>query len=152
MRALFGGPEVLLDDKVIKEWNQDDVAYWVGEQGNWAKGVYDDRFRSAGIDGNLLLNMEEADLLGPPINMHLGLHRRVFTDALKKLKARIKDRPGNFWEFKVSFHPFFKYPFVFKMSFSSIAIYFDLSFNFFRQLTEQSRYSFCLDFVNFQEQ
>lgn len=102
MRTLFGGPEVLLDGKVITEWNCEDVAYWVGEQGPWAKGIYDDRFRSADIDGSLLLKMKEEDLIGPPINMHLGLHRRVLIEALKQLQSRQKNRPGDFWEFKVS--------------------------------------------------
>ena len=101
MRTLFGGPEVLLDSKIITEWSPDDVAFWVGEQGAWAKGVYDDRFRSAGIDGNLLLKMTEEDLASPPISMHLGLHRRVFIGALNILKLRENDRPDDFWEFKV---------------------------------------------------
>jgi len=102
MRTLFGGPEVLLDSKIITEWSPDDVAFWVGEQGAWAKGVYDDRFRSAGIDGNLLLKMTEEDLASPPISMHLGLHRRVFIGALNILKLRENDRPDDFWEFKAA--------------------------------------------------
>ena len=93
---------MLLDSKIITEWTPDDVAYWVGEQGKWAKGVYDDRFRSAGIDGSLLVKMTEDDLANPPINMHLGLHRRVFIAALKRIMLRKKDIPGDFWEFKVS--------------------------------------------------
>ena len=107
MRALFGGPEVLLDDKVITEWNADDVAYWVGEQGAWAKGVYDHRFKSAGIDGILLLKMTEEDLTSSPISMHLSLHRRVFIDALKQLHSRKMDSPGDFWEFKVDYYNYY---------------------------------------------
>ena len=103
MRTLFGGPDVLLENKIITEWSPEDVAYWVGEQGAWAKGIYDKRFQEAGIDGHLLLRMKEEDLAGPPISMFLGLHRRVLVDALEKLKSRKKDSPGDFWEFKVSF-------------------------------------------------
>ena len=98
----MGGPDVLLDSKVVTEWTPDDVAYWVGEQGVWAKGVYDKRFKDAGIDGNLLLRISEEDLMGTPINMHLRLHRKVFMDALAKVQLRKKERPGDFWEFKVS--------------------------------------------------
>ncbi|XP_065066495.1 bifunctional apoptosis regulator-like [Rhopilema esculentum] len=101
-RQLVGGPDVLLDSKIVTEWTPDDVAYWVGEQGVWAKGVYDKRFKEAGIDGNLLLRISEEDLMGTPINMHLRLHRRVFMDALAKVQLRKKERPGDFWEFKAA--------------------------------------------------
>lgn len=98
---MLGGSEVLLHSKTITDWTPDDVAYWVGEQGVWAKGTYDVRFKKAGIDGILLMKMKEEDLQGPPISMHLGLHRRVFMDAVKRISSTKKEQPENFWEFKV---------------------------------------------------
>lgn len=107
---MLGGSEVLLHSKTITDWTPDDVAYWVGEQGVWAKGTYDVRFKKAGIDGILLMKMKEEDLQGPPISMHLGLHRRVFMDAVKRISSTKKEQPENFWEFKVyiSFNLLFK--------------------------------------------
>ncbi len=100
----FGGSNGLLHKKPVKEWTSDEVAYWVGEQGPWAKGVYDERFKKAGIDGQLLLKIRENDLIGPPINMNLGLHRRVFMYAVQMLYVQNMKSPRDLWSYKVNIH------------------------------------------------
>lgn len=101
MTYIYGGSESFSNTKQVAEWSTDDVAYWVGEQGTWAKGVYDERFKVAGIDGNLLLKMREEDLIGPPINMALSLHRRVLMQSLAMIYSQKKLTSEDFWSYKV---------------------------------------------------
>eukprot|EP00794_Sanderia_malayensis_P008936 gene8935-9889_t len=102
VKVMTAGSEVLLHAKPIREWTVEDVAYWVGERGPWAKGVYDVRFKKAGIDGDLLLKIKENDLLGPPINMDLGLHRRVFMNSLQSIHEHGSKKPNDFWDYKAA--------------------------------------------------
>ena len=103
IKALWGTSRNELITKPISAWTPDDVYVWVGEQGPWARGTYDIKFRAAGIDGTLLTKMTEEDLEGPPINMELKLHRRVLLTGIKHLSLRGVKTPSDFWEYKVLF-------------------------------------------------
>lgn len=56
----------------------------------------------AGIDGNLLLKMREEDLIGPPINMALSLHRRVLMQSLAMIYSQKKLTSEDFWSYKAT--------------------------------------------------
>lgn len=86
--------------KSLRDWSSSDVGLWIGTLGPWAKDVYDQRFIEAGIDGTLLLEMNEVDLEIPPINMSMRLQRRKVLDALKELRSSLSHHPSGFWEYK----------------------------------------------------
>lgn len=54
-----------------------------------------------GIDGSLLSQVTEEDLKQHPINMTLGLHRRILIENIKNLKEKLPNHPTGFWEYKV---------------------------------------------------
>lgn len=97
---MFKGRQDSLVCKPIQKWSQEDVALWVSSLGPWAK-YYEASFRDSGIDGSILLEMNERDLVEPPVSMSPSFHRRVFLKELEALKRHGKKVPGDLWEYKV---------------------------------------------------
>ena len=71
--------------------------------GSWAQG-YDEKFLTAGIDGNLLLSLSEYDLEHSPLNMKPSYHRRAFLKEIENLRTLGVKSPTDVWEYKVGCH------------------------------------------------
>ncbi|XP_047144404.1 bifunctional apoptosis regulator isoform X1 [Hydra vulgaris] len=84
--------------KSIYDWSPEDVGYWFGELGPWAKGTFDKKIIEAGIDGSLLMKLTDADL--QDFKMNISLHRRITLEAIKKLKKELQNQQTGLWEFK----------------------------------------------------
>ncbi|XP_033755449.1 bifunctional apoptosis regulator-like [Pecten maximus] len=88
----------------VKEWNNDDVVTWMGQLGTWTDR-YSDSIRNNGIDGKMLLMMEERDAI-EALHMTDELQRRVFLREVAALATTGTKQPVNFWEYKSTF-PFY---------------------------------------------
>lgn len=80
-------------------WTAVDVAKWVASLGNWAQ-EYDERFESAGIDGNLLLSLSELDL-EHSLSIDVTYHRRALMKEIETLRNLGVRPPRDLWEYKV---------------------------------------------------
>ena len=86
--------------KSVLRWSVQDVAKWVGSLGDWAQG-YDERFQTAGIDGNLLVSISEFDLERSPLSIGISYHRRALIKEIEALRTLGVKPPTDLWEYKV---------------------------------------------------
>lgn len=100
---LFVGNKESLVRKSVLRWGTTDVVKWVRSLGSWAQG-YDEKFLTAGIDGNLLLSLSEYDLEHSPLNMKPSYHRRAFLKEIENLRTLGVKSPTDVWEYKAA-HP-----------------------------------------------
>ena len=103
MLNLFVGNKESLVRKSVLRWGTTDVVKWVRSLGSWAQG-YDEKFLTAGIDGNLLLSLSEYDLEHSPLNMKPSYHRRAFLKEIENLRTLGVKSPTDVWEYKVGCH------------------------------------------------
>ena len=103
MLNLFVGNKESLVRKSVLRWGTTDVVKWVRSLGSWAQG-YDEKFLTAGIDGNLLLSLSEYDLEHSPLNVKPSYHRRAFLKEIENLRTLGVKSPTDVWEYKVGCH------------------------------------------------
>ena len=96
------GKQKPLVRKPVLEWTPEDVALWVGSLGPWAKD-YESRFLASGIDGNLLIDMNEKDLEQYPLSISFSPHRRALLKESENLRSHGMKIPTDFWQYKVNY-------------------------------------------------
>lgn len=100
---MINGKQDSLVRKPVKQWTPEDVALWVSNLGSWSE-YYESRFLDSGIDGSLLIEMNERDLEEPPLSISLSFHRRFFLKEIEVLRSHGKKVPADLWEYKVTYN------------------------------------------------
>uniref|UniRef100_UPI00358E892F bifunctional apoptosis regulator n=1 Tax=Myxine glutinosa TaxID=7769 RepID=UPI00358E892F len=93
------GEEELLVHKPVDAWSTQDVEVWLSQLGDWAI-PYAVAFRSAGVNGRLLLTLMEEELALPPYLVAQPGHRRALVLALGSVRELGVKPPQNLWEYK----------------------------------------------------
>ncbi|PIK39485.1 putative bifunctional apoptosis regulator [Apostichopus japonicus] len=91
----------LLVYKPLSTWKDTDVAEWLRELGSWAAPTYSETFLRAGINGYLLMGLEnESQLAEDPFLISNALHRKAIYSALERIKDIGGKPPRDVWEYR----------------------------------------------------
>lgn len=91
----------LLVYKPLSSWKATDVAQWLTELGSWAAPAYSKSFLEAGINGYLLMGLENESQLGEdPFLISNALHRKAIFSALERIKEGGGKPPRDLWEYR----------------------------------------------------
>jgi hypothetical protein len=97
-------PSEVIYSKTADRWSIKEVMSWAEVLSAQLGHDYSERFTKAGIDGHLLLSLDENDLASDPLNISTPLHRKIILAEIMKLNMAGIRQPVDLWEYKVGLH------------------------------------------------
>ncbi|XP_028406702.1 bifunctional apoptosis regulator-like [Dendronephthya gigantea] len=93
-------PAEVIYSKSAQSWTVREVASWAQGFTDQLSYDYSERFSKAGINGELMLSLNEKDLASDPLNILSSLHRKIIMAEIDKLNLAGVKQPKDIWEYK----------------------------------------------------
>ena len=94
-------PREMIFSRTVHKWSAKEVVSWAQLLTGQLGHDYSERFQQAGINGQLLLSLDEGDLGSSPLNVSTALHRKIIIAEIMHLNMTGSRQPRDIWEYKV---------------------------------------------------
>ena len=95
-------PSEMIYSRTVHKWSAKEVVSWAQLLNGQLGHDYSERFKKAGINGELLLSLDEDDLGSSPLNISIALHRKIILAEVMRLNMTGVRQPRDIWEYKVA--------------------------------------------------